>query len=79
MENVIVFKPKRLPITPPQAALDQLPIHQQADVTAALATGFRSMHESRDFALAMGIYDALESFARETLEMVDVFRKSAKT
>lgn len=78
MAEVIVFKPKRLPPVshPP---LDHLPIHEQADVAAAISTGLRSMHEARDFALAMGICDALESFARETLEMIEVFRKSAQT
>ena len=78
MAEVIVFKPKRLPPAthPP---LDHLPIHEQADVAAALATGFRSMSEARDFALAMGILDAVENFAKETLQMVEVFRKSAQT
>lgn len=56
-----------------------VPPHQQADIAAALATGFRSMHESRDFALSMGILDALEAFAKETLQMIEVFRKSART
>lgn len=77
MAEVIVFKPKRLPpVTHPP--LDHLPIHEQADVAAALATGFRSMSEARDFALAMGILDSLENFARETLEMVEVFRKTGQ-
>ena len=78
MAEVIVFKPKRLPpVTHPP--LDHLPIHEQADVAAALATGFRSMSEARDFALAMGILDAVENFAKETLQMIEVFRKSAQT
>lgn len=78
MAEVIVFKPKRIPpcVGPP---MRELPITEQADVAAAIACGLRSMHEARDFALAMGICDALENFARETLQMVEVFRKTAKT
>ena len=79
MADVIAFKPKRLPVSPPGQAVREASPLVQSDIAAALATGFRSMNEARDFALAMGILDALESFAHETLQMVEVFRKSVKT